>query len=90
MLFAPGVKAIGDVATLVAAVDRPVNVLLLPGGPGPGRLAEVGVARISVGGMFAWAAASALVDAARDLQAGSTAYFDRVASGRAVIAEAFE
>ena len=39
-----------------AEVDRPVNVLALPGAPTVAELAELGVARISVGGAFAFAA----------------------------------
>jgi 2-methylisocitrate lyase-like PEP mutase family enzyme len=89
VLYAPGVIAAADVRTLIAEVDRPVNVLLLPGGASVAELGELGVARISVGGAFAYAALSALVDAGRELLAGSSAYFDRMAGGREAAAGAF-
>ena len=48
VLFAPGVMALDDVRSVVDSVDRPVNVLALPGCPSVDELASVGVARISV------------------------------------------
>ncbi len=42
-----------SIATLVAAIGGPVNVLAVPGGPSPVRLAELGVARISLGARLA-------------------------------------
>ena len=56
VLYAPGLMDLGDIASLVQAVDRPVNVIVRPGGPTVAELAEAGVARISVGGSFAWVA----------------------------------
>ena len=88
VLYAPGVIATDDVRTLVAEVDRPVNVLLLPGGASVAELADLGVSRISVGGAFAYTALSALVDAGRELLAGQAGYFDRMASGREAAREA--
>ncbi|MBO0610100.1 isocitrate lyase/PEP mutase family protein [Myceligenerans salitolerans] len=85
VLFAPGLHALKDIATLVRAVDRPVNVLLRPGGPTPAELAEAGVARVSVGGTFAWAAYAGLIEAARELLAGGTAFHERAGEARVVI-----
>ncbi|MBL0887585.1 isocitrate lyase/PEP mutase family protein [Myceligenerans indicum] len=85
VLYAPGLGSPDDIATLVRAVDRPVNVLLRPGGPTPAELAKAGVARISVGGAFAWAAYAGLVQAAGELLAGQTAFHDRAAAAKAVI-----
>ena len=56
VLYAPGLFTIDDVRPVVASVDRPVNVLLLAGGPSVSELAAAGVARISVGGALAWVA----------------------------------
>jgi 2-methylisocitrate lyase-like PEP mutase family enzyme len=56
VVYAPGITALEDVRRVVAAVDVPVNVLLLPAGPSAPELADAGVARISVGGAFAFAA----------------------------------
>jgi 2-methylisocitrate lyase-like PEP mutase family enzyme len=44
-----GITEERDIAAFTA-LGAPVNVLLLPGGPSPARLAELGVARISLGG----------------------------------------
>ena len=51
----------------VEAVEAPVNILALPGTPPVPALAELGVARVSVGGLFAWAAYGAVVTAAEEL-----------------------
>lgn len=89
VLYAPGLRDLDEIATVCREVDRPVNVLLLAGGPTPGQLAEAGVARISVGGTFAWNALSALVTAARELLDGEVGFLDRVAPAREVMPEAF-
>ena len=89
VLYAPGVVAAAEVRTLLAEVDRPVNVLLLPGGASVAELAELGVSRISVGGAFAYTALSALVEAGRSLLAGDADYFDRMGAGRDAAREAF-
>ncbi len=89
VLYAPGLTEIDEIRALCAEVDRPVNVLLLKGGPHPDELAEAGVARISVGGTFAWNALTGLVEAARELLSGETGFLQRAQVGRAVIDDAF-
>lgn len=90
VLFAPGLRTIADIRTLVSAVDRPVNVLALPGCPPVAELAEAGVARVSVGGAFAFAAFAGLLDAARELRdRGSYGYWERVAGARDAVRGAF-
>ena len=64
VLYAPGLTSLADIGQVVAAVDRPVNVLALPGVPPVAELAEAGVSRVSVGGAFAFAALGAVADAA--------------------------
>jgi 2-methylisocitrate lyase-like PEP mutase family enzyme len=59
VLYAPGPTALADIRELVAAVQRPVNVLVRPGGPTVAELAAAGVRRVSVGGAFAFAALGA-------------------------------
>ena len=56
VLFAPGLTAPDDIRRVIESVDRPVNVLALRGVPTVAELASLGVARISVGGAFAFAA----------------------------------
>jgi 2-methylisocitrate lyase-like PEP mutase family enzyme len=90
VLFAPGLFDIEDIRTVVDAVDRPVNVLVRPGTPSVAELAEAGVARISVGGGFAYAAYAELVACAAELRAGgSYAFLDRVTAARAVFRDAW-
>lgn len=90
VLYAPGLVAIDDIRTVVAAVDRPVNVLALPGGPTVAELTEAGVARISVGGAFAWVALGGVVEAARELlEQGTFGYWERAGIGRQAVRSAF-
>ena len=90
VLFAPGVVDLDDVRTLVGAVDRPVNVLPMGDSPSIAELAAAGVARISVGGAFAFAAYGALVEAANELlDAGTYGFRDRAAVGSRAVRAAF-
>lgn len=91
VLFAPGVSDVGDLSTLVAAVDLPVNVLALPNTPTVAELASIGVKRISVGGAFAYAAIDALAEAAKELlDQGTYGYWGKTATGGAVARAAFK
>jgi 2-methylisocitrate lyase-like PEP mutase family enzyme len=89
VLYAPGVTAMADIRQVLSAVDRPVNVLAMPGVPPVAELAEAGVSRVSVGGAFAYAALGALVTAATELRDQGTYGFraattiGREAAGRA-------
>jgi 2-methylisocitrate lyase-like PEP mutase family enzyme len=72
VLYAPGLTDLGDIRSVVSSVDRPVNVLAMPTVPPVAELAAAGVARISVGGAFAFAALGAVVEAAQELQQQGT------------------
>jgi 2-methylisocitrate lyase-like PEP mutase family enzyme len=90
VLFAPGVYDLDDIRRVVTSVDRPVNVLPRLGGPTVAELASVGVARISVGGSFAFAALGAVVEAARELvDDGTYGYRDRTVVGLKAARAAF-
>jgi 2-methylisocitrate lyase-like PEP mutase family enzyme len=90
VLYAPGVFTAEDVREVIASVDRPVNVLALPGGPDVAGLAALGVARISVGGAFAYAALASLVDAGRELlEQGTLGFWARAAIGGTAARAAF-
>jgi 2-methylisocitrate lyase-like PEP mutase family enzyme len=90
VLFAPGVRSAEDIARVLGAVELPVNVLPGPGTPPVAELAELGVARISVGGSFAFAAIGTLVDAATELRnQGTYGFRERSAKGIAAAREAF-
>jgi 2-methylisocitrate lyase-like PEP mutase family enzyme len=89
VLYAPGLVRPADIATVVGEVDAPVNVLLRPGGPSVAELADLGVARISVGGAFAFACLGALEKAARELLDGEYTWWDDMAAGAKLARRAF-
>jgi 2-methylisocitrate lyase-like PEP mutase family enzyme len=72
VLYAPALLDLEDIAQVLKSIDRPLNVLLLPGGPSAAKLRGMGVQRISVGSALAWAAYAGLADAARELLAGDS------------------
>ena len=91
VLYAPGLTSLDDIRRVVSAVDRPVNVLALPGGPAVPELAEAGVRRVSVGSAFAFAALGALVEAGRELrEQGSYGFLELATSGRSAVRAAFK
>ena len=91
VLYAPGVSAPDDIRRLVGSVDRPVNVLALPNAPAVAELAAIGVARISVGGAFYYAAMGALAEAASELRdAGTYGFWTRAGVGAKTARSAFK
>jgi 2-methylisocitrate lyase-like PEP mutase family enzyme len=90
VLFAPGLNDADDIRTVVSSVDRPVNVLAIPKCPSVDELAGLGVARISVGSAFAFAALAELIAVARELKdKGTFGYLAQVAGVRTTIRDAF-
>ena len=90
VLFAPGLTAPDDIRRVTESVDRPVNVLAVRGVPTVAELASLGVARVSVGGAFAFAALAALSDAAEELRdEGTFGYLERSAAGVKAARSAF-
>lgn len=77
VLYAPGLRNLDDIATLVRSVDRPVNVLMgLQGVTLTATdLAKVGVKRISVGSGLARCAISSFLRAAREMREQGTFTF---------------
>jgi 2-methylisocitrate lyase-like PEP mutase family enzyme len=91
VLFAPRVVEPAELRQLLSAVDRPVNVLLVPGAPTVDQLAELGVSRISIGGAVAAASYGYAIEAVRQLRETGTAnYWDLAGTARPVMLEAFE
>ncbi|HEY5224440.1 MAG TPA: isocitrate lyase/phosphoenolpyruvate mutase family protein [Microbacteriaceae bacterium] len=75
VLYAPGLTRTEDIRSVVTSVDRPVNVLTRPTAPTVAELSALGVARISVGGAFAFAAFGAAAEAAREfIEQGTHGY----------------
>ena len=90
VLFAPGVIDAADIRAVVTSVDRPVNVLALPGVPTVAELAELGVKRVSVGGAFSLAGIGAVARAGRQLlEHGTFGYWELAGEGRTLAREAF-
>ncbi len=90
VLYAPGLSRIEDIARLVREVDRPVNVLAVPGVAPIAELAKVGVARVSVGSSVANVAFAAVVEAAAELKDhGTYKYLSRSAAGSKAARRAF-
>lgn len=86
VLYAPALTDLDAVRTVVAAVDRPVNVLAFAGMPTVAELASVGVARISIGGAFAYTAYGAAAAAATELlEAGTFGFRAGAGEGRAAL-----
>src|SRR3954447_26310016 len=82
VLYAPGLTKLDDIRQVVSSVDVPVNVLALPGAPPVSELAQVGVARISIGGGFAYVAMGAVAEAARELrEEGTYGFWDTASVG---------
>jgi 2-methylisocitrate lyase-like PEP mutase family enzyme len=89
VLFMPGLRKADDIRAVLASVDKPVNVLVMPGCPSVAELAEMGVARISVGGSFTWVAYAGLIAAATELRdAGTFGYAANLADARETIGAA--
>ena len=82
VLYAPGLPNLEDIRTVCQAVSKPVNVVMGLSGSDmtTAQLAEAGVRRISLGGVLARAALGTLMDAAREIQAGSYTFIDNAAS----------
>lgn len=77
VLYAPGLRTLDDIATVVAAVDRPVNVVMGLAGTNFSlhELNAVGVKRVSVGSALSRAAFGALLRACREIQEEGTFTF---------------
>ena len=90
VLYAPGLSSLDDIRSVVSSVDRPVNVLAIPGAPTVSELASAGVKRISVGGAFMYVAFGALAEAARELlERGTYDFWSTAMQGAGVAAGAF-
>jgi 2-methylisocitrate lyase-like PEP mutase family enzyme len=91
VLYAPGLSSLDDIRRVIEAVDRPVNVLALPGAPPVAELAEAGAARLSVGSAFALVAFGAVVEAGRELlDQGTYGFWERAVEGSRHVHRAFK
>jgi 2-methylisocitrate lyase-like PEP mutase family enzyme len=90
-VFAPGIAEADVIRRVVESLaPTPVNVLALAATPPVSQLAELGVARVSVGGAFAFAAYGGLLDAARELRDdGTYGYLTQTATGIKAVRSTF-
>ncbi len=82
VLYAPGLRTVADIRTVVEAVDRPLNVVTgwLEPGLSAADVAAAGAKRISVGGALNRLALAAFVDAAKSMrEEGSFAWMQQIA-----------
>jgi len=77
VLYAPGLRTGQDIAAVVRAVDRPVNVVMGLAGSALtlDALSALGVKRVSVGSALARAAFGALLRADREMRGAGTFHF---------------
>ena len=77
VLYAPGLKTLDQIRTVVSSVSKPVNVVMTHADPSITRdqLAEIGVKRISIGGSGSRFALNAFLGAAREMAEQGTFTF---------------
>ncbi len=91
VLYAPALTSLDDIRSVVSSLDKPVNVLTVPGLPTVAELASVGVARVSVGGALAFVALGAVARAGRELlDQGTYGWLEVAGESRRVVAKSFE
>jgi 2-methylisocitrate lyase-like PEP mutase family enzyme len=90
VLFAPGLRSSEDIDRVVSSLQRPVNVIARAGAPTVSEMGALGVARMSVGGAFAFAGLGAVVEAAQEIREhGTYGYLERTATGGRAARQAF-
>lgn len=92
VLFAPGIAKTDDIAAVVRAVDRPLNVVMgLPGARfSLEELAALGVKRVSVGSSLTRAALGGFLRAAREMREHGTFTYAKDAVSSRELGEMFE
>lgn len=91
VLYAPGLKNKEEIASVVSAVDRPINVVMGLQGVqlSVAELSEIGVKRISVGSALSRAALAAFMRAAQEMKNQGTFTFANEAINYKEIMEIF-
>jgi 2-methylisocitrate lyase-like PEP mutase family enzyme len=82
VLYAPGLRTLAEMRTVVSSVSRPVNVVMGFADPSITleELAEVGVRRVSIGGALSRLALRSFLRGARQMQDGRFAFLTEMAS----------
>jgi 2-methylisocitrate lyase-like PEP mutase family enzyme len=81
VLYAPGLRTLAQMKTVVGALKRPLNVVMGFADPTLTleQLGEIGVRRVSIGGAFSRVALRAFLDAAQEMRAGRFGFVTRMA-----------
>ena len=74
-LYAPGLHTVEQIERVVNAVETPVNVLALPGGPTVAEIGAAGGRRVSIGSSLASTAYGAMMAGARELMESGTSTY---------------
>ena len=82
VLYAPGLRTLAEMRTVVSSVSRPVNVVMGFADPSITieQLAEVGVRRVSIGGALSRLALASFLRGAREMQAGRFGFLTGMAT----------
>ncbi|HYM35311.1 MAG TPA: isocitrate lyase/phosphoenolpyruvate mutase family protein, partial [Steroidobacteraceae bacterium] len=81
VLYAPGLRSLEEMRTVVRAVSKPINIVMGFGDPNItlDQLGEIGVRRVSIGGAFSRIALRSFMEAAREMRAGKFQFVTRMA-----------
>lgn len=88
VLFAPAVVDPAELQRILKAVTRPLSVMWMPGAPPLATLAELGVARITLGPFPMYAAYAGLASLRDDLAADTADYASRALAGAELLGRA--
>jgi 2-methylisocitrate lyase-like PEP mutase family enzyme len=82
VLYAPGLRTLDQMRTVVRSLSRPVNVVMGFADPSItlDQLRDIGVRRISIGGALSRLALRAFLDGARQMRAGRFEFVTEMAS----------
>ena len=82
VLYAPGLRTLAEMRTVVSSVSKPVNVVMGFADPSITleQLAEVGVRRVSIGGALSRHALASFLRGAREMKAGRFGFLTGMAS----------
>ncbi|HTO06976.1 MAG TPA: isocitrate lyase/phosphoenolpyruvate mutase family protein [Myxococcota bacterium] len=82
VLYAPGLRTLSEMQTVVKSLTRPVNVVMGFADPSItlDQLRAIGVRRVSIGGGLSRLALAAFLDGAREMRAGRFGFVTRMAA----------
>jgi 2-methylisocitrate lyase-like PEP mutase family enzyme len=81
VLYAPGLRTLDEMRTVISAVGKPLNIVMGFADPAITleQLSEIGVRRVSIGGALSRLALRAFLDGARQMRAGRFGFVTEIA-----------